>query len=396
MAEVDDLEIRLFDLINKHFSLEDLKTFCFKLKVDYDNLGGENIKEAKIRELIKFAKKRVKILELEEELVCERPELTSTISTFTKQNLVALIDLYGMRVSNRFSVVLDYLEYNIHQALKMRQQRSITNEKDIKFFANVKDYWRAYERGELKKGMWIEIDGTFSEYGPLLFGAPWAKKEDHFNWRSYVSDVEAALGIDGVVSISSGNAIIRPNKVDVQNPSNGEISYNKYAGLYQYIGRNSVPIVIDEQLLLRAQKEAKIDSEIMKTPAFNVRIRGTIEEPSGLNSTITTLPARFDKEQCVLQIAGDDAFIKIVGSPDFFESDIWAVVQSNRVENMVVRCPDFSEKEAIGRAICEISNQVTNSFGSNYAFGAQFDRVKTPFGREYRDHEDVYIGKPDS
>ena len=155
------------------------------------------------------------------------------------------MSLYGIQTSNRFTLVLDFFKHNIHQALKMREQRSTTDDKNIKFFASVKDYWLAYEAEELKKGMWIEIEGTFSEYGPLLFGAPWAKKEDHFNWRCYVSDVEAALGIDGIVSISSGNVTIRPNKVAIQTPSNGQISYNKYAGLYQYIGRNSIPIIID-------------------------------------------------------------------------------------------------------------------------------------------------------
>ena len=67
-----------------------------------------------------------------------------------------------------------------------------------------------------------------------------------------------------------------------------------------------------------------------------MRIRGTIEEPLGFTSTITTVPERFDKKQYVLQVAGDGAFMKIIGSVDFFESDIWAIVESKGVENMVV------------------------------------------------------------
>jgi Effector-associated domain 7 len=396
MAQSDGYEAELLDIIVKHFNPEELKALCFKLNIiPYEDLGGEG-KEAKTIELICYAKRNQLILDLEREIIRERPNLTSKIRILTRKNLLALIDLYGIRSSNRFSLILDLLEHNIHQALKVRKPRSITDDKDIKFFASIKDYWRAYEADELKEGTWVEIEGTFSEYGPLLSGAPWAKKEDHFNWRTYVSDVEAALGIDGIVSVSSGNALIHLNKVEVQSPFNGEISSNKYAGLYQYIGRNSIPIVIDEHLLLRAQKEVNMDSEILKMPAYNVRIRGTIEEPSGLYSTVTTLPERFDKKQYVLQVAGDDAFIKIIGSIDFFESDIWVVVESKAVENMVVRCPDLSEQEAMGRAIHEIKEQLKDNFGPNYDVKTQFDRVSTPFGLEYREDRKAYLAQDHS
>ena len=45
MTEADGYENGLFDIIDEYFDLEELKDFCFKLNVDYDNLeGGENKK----------------------------------------------------------------------------------------------------------------------------------------------------------------------------------------------------------------------------------------------------------------------------------------------------------------------------------------------------------------
>lgn len=41
----------LHELLDQHFNLEEIRTLCFELHVDYDNLQGEG-KSAKIRELI--------------------------------------------------------------------------------------------------------------------------------------------------------------------------------------------------------------------------------------------------------------------------------------------------------------------------------------------------------
>jgi hypothetical protein len=60
----------------------------------------------------------------------------------------------------------------------------------------------------------------------------------------------------------------------------------------------------------------------------------------------------------MLQVAGDSAFIKIVGSLDFYESDIWAVVESKGVENMVVRCPDFSALQEIRQPTSSMYNMI--------------------------------------
>jgi len=41
----------LLNFLARHYTLDEMKTLCFKLFVDYDNLGGDT-KSAKARELI--------------------------------------------------------------------------------------------------------------------------------------------------------------------------------------------------------------------------------------------------------------------------------------------------------------------------------------------------------
>ncbi len=49
----DQLEINLFNLLSDGFNEEELKTFCFQLKIEYEDLGGAH-RRAKARELSKY------------------------------------------------------------------------------------------------------------------------------------------------------------------------------------------------------------------------------------------------------------------------------------------------------------------------------------------------------
>ncbi len=55
--------IRLHQNLTYCFSEDELRTLCFKMQVDYDNLPGEG-KEAKARELVMYLKRRERIPEL--------------------------------------------------------------------------------------------------------------------------------------------------------------------------------------------------------------------------------------------------------------------------------------------------------------------------------------------
>ena len=55
--------IQLRQILDEHFDENELKTLCFDLDVDYDNLPGEG-KASKVRELITYLRRRGRIFEL--------------------------------------------------------------------------------------------------------------------------------------------------------------------------------------------------------------------------------------------------------------------------------------------------------------------------------------------
>ncbi|MBK8903663.1 MAG: tetratricopeptide repeat protein [Anaerolineaceae bacterium] len=60
-SEID--RSQLLHLLSQHFNQEELKTLCFELNVDFDNLGGDS-KESKVRELVAWCERTNRITEL--------------------------------------------------------------------------------------------------------------------------------------------------------------------------------------------------------------------------------------------------------------------------------------------------------------------------------------------
>ena len=60
--------------MNQVFGLEDVKSLCFEMGIDFESLGGEG-KGAKIRELIEFCRRRGRDDELAARVQAERPQV---------------------------------------------------------------------------------------------------------------------------------------------------------------------------------------------------------------------------------------------------------------------------------------------------------------------------------
>jgi hypothetical protein len=71
-AAITPVEARL--ILTLHFDLEELRTLCFDLGVDYDSLRGEG-KAAKARELIAYMQRRGQLDRLIAETKKLRPEV---------------------------------------------------------------------------------------------------------------------------------------------------------------------------------------------------------------------------------------------------------------------------------------------------------------------------------
>jgi hypothetical protein len=63
------------ELLVEHFGLEDLRTLCFDLNVDYESLPGEG-KAGKARELVAYLKRRDRLTELGAAIRRTRPDIT--------------------------------------------------------------------------------------------------------------------------------------------------------------------------------------------------------------------------------------------------------------------------------------------------------------------------------
>ena len=87
---------KLRKLITQYFNEDDLKTFCFDLELDYDDLGAIG-KSGKVRELVALMKRTERLEQLLVWCAKERPHVTwsqalmqpppsSPISTFHRRN----------------------------------------------------------------------------------------------------------------------------------------------------------------------------------------------------------------------------------------------------------------------------------------------------------------------
>ncbi len=62
----------LLNFLARHYTLDEMKTLCFKLFIDYDNLGGDT-KSAKARELILYLERGGRIEDLAPVLGRDKP-----------------------------------------------------------------------------------------------------------------------------------------------------------------------------------------------------------------------------------------------------------------------------------------------------------------------------------
>ncbi len=62
----------MLNILDDHYNLEELRELCHKLKVKYDNLGGEG-KRAKARELVDYMRRHGRTEELVDTVKAERP-----------------------------------------------------------------------------------------------------------------------------------------------------------------------------------------------------------------------------------------------------------------------------------------------------------------------------------
>lgn len=243
----------------------------------------------------------------------------------------------------------------------------------------VKGFWHSIEYGHYEVGDTIQIQGSLTEYGPMVFGHPRKIKARHFALREAMSDKETSGELDGLISLSSGNALIR--KPIVKGPEERDW---KYAGLYEGIGRNAVPLLIDGEVFTtwKTERRAEDQKREREHHVWDVSITGILQDGADEWKRLMSTFGLPDDHVYTVYVPPDGT-IEYIGEPRFFEADIWAVFQVDGENRWVSRCPDFTIPSEIANDIAAIV-KTGESFGDDATLIAQYDSVANSIPQRLR------------
>lgn len=266
------------------------------------------------------------------------------------------------------SATLGALSLGVNAASVYHQRDSAVSDGGVDNIGSVKEFWGAHRRDSLNPGSYVTVDGTLSVYAPMIFGDPRLVKQRHFEFRDALS-TDAPASIDALVSISSGQPVIRLQ------PREGVY----YAGLYEGIGRNSIPVFIDEGLFDSWRKERPNDNEYV----WDVALTGQLDDlPTEWDDFFSIFGLDQEAPEYAIYVKDDDASgIEHRAETGFFEADIWAAYKRDEGHGWITRCPDFAERTEIRESIGSIiDNLEAEPEPDRIELISQYDLVDRPFG----------------
>ncbi len=128
--------INLLNKLVAHFNIDELKTLCFHLNVEYEVLPGEG-KVTKIRELITYLERRNRILDLWE--ICNRlrPESFTTIKIGEEADKLSEVDL--SKTNSKIKTSLLFLASDPSELSRLRLGEEIREIKERLQLSNLRD-----------------------------------------------------------------------------------------------------------------------------------------------------------------------------------------------------------------------------------------------------------------
>lgn len=228
----------------------------------------------------------------------------------------------------------------------------------------VPDLWDQLQNDDLGAGDRVSVTGSLTDHGPMVFGHPRDVKETHFQMRDRLTDGADVASVDpgtldGLISMSSGNPLVRvPPERGVQ-----------YAGLYEGIGRNSLPVFVDADAY--ATWASGHDAAVR-----DATVTGTLRRvPEQWRDLVSAFGIEAD-EAVALFVEPDG--ISDAGETAFFEADIWAVYDTGGERRWVSRCPDFARRNELRKDVRTVAS-VADEEATELV--AQFDMADEPISR---------------
>jgi len=143
----------------EHFTLEDIRTLCFELKIDFDVLPGEG-KDSKARELVIYCRNRAMLGQLAQKTQQARPHLYPATGTLLSQNL-QFADTYTPE--QQIYALVQAFNKNRHQPYSV--QRTIAGD-DIVF--QMRELASKLD-GHIDVAAWLESGNTGKRVAAIQF-----------------------------------------------------------------------------------------------------------------------------------------------------------------------------------------------------------------------------------
>lgn len=270
------------------------------------------------------------------------------------------------------SLAIGVISLGVDAGTLVHDRMEGSDEADGMAFDSVLDFWEAFGDGRLSEGDRVTVTGTLTDYGPVTFGPPRAVKEGHFRLREALAHADVDPGtIDGLVSLSSGNPLIRVA------PEKGV----RYAGLYEGIGRNSVPVFVDSDTF--EEWHTGFDGDVLEAS-----VTGVLRPVPGAWQDLMELFGLAEDASGYALHVGTDGGIEDAGQTSFFEADIWAAFSVGEGDRWVSRAPNFARPREHERDLKAVAETVER-FGPEARLVGQYDLEKTPVSEYIDRHTDA-------
>lgn len=240
----------------------------------------------------------------------------------------------------------------------------------------ISEFWKTVSP-KTSDGTRVAIDGTLSQYAPLLVGDPRTKRELHLEFRKALSHKlsrKQEADINTMLAYTAGQMVLRFHE-----------ACNEwfYLGLYHSIVRNSIPVFVAKDYY--RDFVARIFSQYDQ-PTFDAHVEGHIRvAPSSIkkqlfqkNQTDRLISPRLLEDSkrpihCIF-VDGNDSLISVLGPAKYLDGDIWLAIEANGEEFFRSRFCDLADKNDVESQAKALSEEIRSEFGSTgYRVLMQFD-----------------------
>ena len=262
-------------------------------------------------------------------------------------------------------------------ALHIRAKRKRAGR--IRELRSVSEFWET--RGSaVIPGRIVAVQGTFSQFAPMLIGTPRAKRDLHKAFRSALEQDQSlrrrkGRSIDACMSVSAGQMVWRLREAQ---------SAHIYCGLYNSIVRNSIPVLVERDYYVAHLEPLFRQAHGSKT--FEARVTGRVIDldNSPTKDFMIKHGQHFIPKQVVNDLCRDAYGIVVDGAGTtverqsdarYLDGDIWIATASDGQERFLTSFLDVTSPADRKEELDQLFRRA-RSQGPNTHIIAQYDEER--------------------